>query len=165
MQPGCRDQSSVIQAVVGVGQQPVNRSPRNMAQRVRRGHLAMDRVSIWGAMVNYRRQRIAQPPFRAFYGRRYQPVPVSQPVARRRRCGGCGRRLREPCPRAVIAARMPSAEARGDAPLSHQLRYPRRSRQSLAPSDGAFLPDCAATSLRPTAEHGPLAYGNQMRGP
>ena len=51
------------------------------------------------------------------------------------------------------------------APPSHQPRYLRRPRRSLAPSGRAFLPDRPATSLRPIAAHGPLARGNEMRGP
>jgi hypothetical protein len=40
------------------------------------------------------------------------------------------------------------------APPSHQPRYFRRPRRSLAPSGGAFLPDRPATSLRPIAVAG-----------
>src|SRR6266851_7693110 len=74
-------------------------------------------------------------------------------------------RFREPRHRAVVAARLSTAKARGGARPSHQLRYSRRSRQSLVPNDGAILSDCPATSLRPTAQHGPLARDNKMRRP
>ena len=57
------------------------------------------------------------------------------------------------------------AEARDDASRSHQLRYPRQSRQNLVLSDGAYPLSQAATLPRPIAGHGRLRGGSRMRGP